>query len=420
MKLKIKYIIFIVVIHLVALVLSYFVFEKDKLIFIVAELLVIFSILIALSLYQQLIRPLNYLQDGINAIKDRDFTVKFLPTGKREVDSLIGVYNQMIDELREERTRQEEQHFFLEKLIHTSPTGIIILDFDHQVKQINPEATAILTANPELLEKHVRKLKVGSSKMIRLQGLRTYKLQKSHFIDRGFERVFILLEEVTAEIFEAEKQVYSKVIRMMAHEVNNTIGPVNSIIGTTLQTQELWTNPSQPQLQNALEIALERNQNLNLFMRNLADLVKLPAINKQSLELTALIKSIAQLIHFNASQKGVVFEFELPEEPFYIQADTPQLEQALINIVKNATEAVSENGLIRFMLQPETRQLVIADNGPGISEEHSEQLFSPFFSTKKDGQGIGLTLVREILLNHGFEFSLKTVAHRQTHFTIFF
>lgn len=420
MRLKIKYIAFIVVIHLVALVLSYFVFEKDKFIFILAEVLVIFSILIALSLYQQLIRPLNYLQEGINAIKDRDFTVKFLPTGKREVDSLIGVYNRMIDELREERTRQEEQHFFLEKLIHTSPTGIIILDFDHQVKQINPEATAILAANPDLLEKYVRKLKVGSSKTIRLQGLRTYKLQKSHFIDRGFERVFILLEEVTAEIFEAEKQVYSKVIRMMAHEVNNTIGPVNSIIGTALQTQDLWNHTSQPQLQNALEIALERNHNLNLFMRNLADLVKLPAINRQSLDLTALIRSIAQLLHFNATQKGVIFEFELPAEPFYIQADTPQMEQALINIVKNATEAVAENGLVKFILVPAEKKLIIADNGPGISEAHSEQLFSPFFSTKKDGQGVGLTLVREILLNHGFEFSLKTVDVGQTHFTISF
>ncbi len=408
------------IIHLVALVLSYLVFEKDKLIFMVAEILVIFSILIALSLYQQLIRPLNYLQEGINAIKDRDFTVKFLPTGKKEVDSLIGVYNQMIDELRQERTRQEEQHFFLEKLIHTSPTGIIILDYDRQVKQINPKAGEILNANPEILHKYVHQLQVGTAKIIRVQGLRTYKLQKSHFIDRGFERVFILLEEVTTEILETEKKVYSKVIRMMAHEVNNTIGPVNSIISTALQTQDLWQNAAHIPLQNALEIALDRNQNLNLFMRNLADLVKLTAVNRQQVDLSALLRSIAQLLHFNATQRGIVFQFDLPEAPFYIQADMPQMEQALLNIVKNATEAVNENGLIKFMLFAAEKKLIIADNGPGISEEHSEQLFSPFFSTKKDGQGIGLTLVREILLNHGYEFSLKTIGPGQTYFTIYF
>lgn len=408
------------IIHLVALVLSYLVFEKDKLIFMIAEILVIFSILIALSLYQQLIRPLNYLQEGINAIKDRDFTVKFLPTGKKEVDSLIGVYNQMIDELRQERTRQEEQHFFLEKLIHTSPTGIIILDYDRQVKQINPKAEEILNANPEILHKYVHQLQVGTAKIIRVQGLRTYKLQKSHFIDRGFERVFILLEEVTTEILETEKKVYSKVIRMMAHEVNNTIGPVNSIISTALQTQDLWQNAAHTPLQNALEIALDRNQNLNLFMRNLADLVKLTAVNRQQVDLSALLRSIAQLLHFNATQRGIVFQFDLPEAPFYIQADMPQMEQALLNIVKNATEAVNENGLIKFMLFAAEKKLIIADNGPGISEEHSEQLFSPFFSTKKDGQGIGLTLVREILLNHGYEFSLKTIGPGQTYFTIYF
>ncbi len=420
MKLKIKYIVFIIIIHLVALTLSYFVFDKDKLIFMAAEILVIFSVLIALNLYQQLIRPLNYLQEGINAIRDRDFTVKFLPTGKKEVDSLIGVYNQMIDELRQERTRQEEQHFFLEKLIHTSPTGIIILDYDRQVKQINPKAEEILSANPEILHKYVHQLKVGTAKIIRVQGLRTYKLQKSHFIDRGFERVFILLEEVTTEILETEKKVYSKVIRMMAHEVNNTIGPVNSIISTALQTQDLWQNATHPQLQNALEVALDRNQNLNLFMRNLADLVKLTAINRQQLDLSALLRAIAQLLHFNATQKGIAFECDLPQAPFYIQADMPQMEQALLNIVKNATEAVNENGLIKFMLFATEKKLIIADNGPGISEEHSEQLFSPFFSTKKDGQGIGLTLVREILLNHGYEFSLKTIGPNQTHFTIYF
>jgi two-component system nitrogen regulation sensor histidine kinase NtrY len=96
------------------------------------------------SLYGQLIRPIKMLLQGIEALKDRDFNVKFLPTGKHEVDQLINVYNQMIDELRTERTQQEEQHFFLEKLIYTSPTGIIILDHDDCIQQLNPKALQIL------------------------------------------------------------------------------------------------------------------------------------------------------------------------------------------------------------------------------------------------------------------------------------
>ena len=96
------------------------------------------------------------------------------------------------------------------------------------------------------------------------------------------------------------------------------------------------------------------------------------------------------------------------------------MEQALINIVKNAVEAVEQKGSIRFITNTKLKQLVIVDDGKGITTEQSEQIFTPFYSTKKDGQGIGLTLVREILMNHGFEFSLKTIADRQTEFTIIF
>jgi two-component system nitrogen regulation sensor histidine kinase NtrY len=198
MKLKTKYILFLVILHLICLVMSYFIFEENKLIFLVTEVFIIISILISLSLYKQLISPLTYLKQGISAIKDKDFNVKFVATGKKEVDELVDVYNRMIDELRTERTKQQEQHFFLEKLIQTSPTGIIILDYDKQIKQINPKATEILADNPNLLENQLHAMKTGSSKMLRINGLHTYKIQKSRFIDRGFERIFIMMEEVTA------------------------------------------------------------------------------------------------------------------------------------------------------------------------------------------------------------------------------
>jgi two-component system nitrogen regulation sensor histidine kinase NtrY len=116
----------------------------------------------------------------------------------------------------------------------------------------------------------------------------------------------------------------------------------------------------------------------------------------------------------------VEFEFRLTEEPFDIMADEQQMEQVLINIVKNAIEAIDLKGKVSFITVPGKKSLVISDTGTGISPNQSANLFSPFFSTKKDGQGIGLTLVREILVNHGFEFSLKTIAEKQTEFTIIF
>jgi two-component system nitrogen regulation sensor histidine kinase NtrY len=432
MKLRTKYILFVTILHLIALVLTWFIFCNNKIFFIISEVFIIISMIISWDLYRQLIQPLKLLMKGVDAIKDRDFNVKFIPTGKYEVDQLIGVYNEMIDHLRTERTLQEEQHFFLEKLIFTSPTGIIILDYDHNIQKINPKAAEILDVNekellnrsieylPDSFLKHIKDLKHGEAKTIKLDGAATYKLQRSHFIDRGFSRDFIMIEELTAEILAAEKNVYGKVIRMMAHEVNNTIGPVNSIIQSALTADPLWEGHHSDDLKDALQVALDRNQNLNLFMRNFADLVKLPEANRKRIDLNHLITTVSKLMEFKASEKDIKLLVETGTEPFYISADEQQMEQAFINIVKNAIEAVGQEGNVKFTTNTRARQLVITDSGKGISPAQSEQLFTPFYSTKKDGQGIGLTLVREILMNHGYEFSLKTVAERQTEFTINF
>jgi two-component system nitrogen regulation sensor histidine kinase NtrY len=417
---------------LIALVLSWFIFSENRIFFIVSEAFIIISIVIAWQLYLQLLLPLKTLMQGVEAIKDRDFNVKFVPTGKQEMDQLIAVYNSMMDELRSERTRQEQQHFFLEKLIFTSPTGIIILDFDDNVQQVNPKALQLLGLPAEQLLKlpvdrlghpllqEVKLLKSGESMVVKPDGLNTFKLQKSHFIDRGFSRHFIMIEDLTIEILAAEKNVYGKVIRMMAHEVNNTVGPVNSIMQSALSTEKLWSGDEFDSLKEALQVATDRNQNLNLFMRNFADLVKLPAPVKKPVDLNRLVNGVAKLMEIRARETRVTITVNLAPGPFIIEADEQQLEQALINIIKNAIEAIGGEGTITLTTNAVESSLVITDTGPGIDPANAGNLFSPFFSTKKDGQGIGLTLVREILLNHNFEFSLKTVTHKNTRFTIAF
>jgi two-component system nitrogen regulation sensor histidine kinase NtrY len=429
MKLRTKFILVITILHLAVLVLSFNIFKNNQVLFIASELGILISLVLSWQLYQQMLRPLQTVVDGIDAIKDKDFNVKFLRTGTYEMDRLIDVYNEMMDHLRMERTRQEQQHFFLEKLIQTSPTGIVILDFDAKVQQVNPKACTLLgVAEKELLKqaihvidrplmREISKLKSGEGKTFSPDGVHTYKLQRSHFIDRGFARSFVMIEELTAEILAAEKKAYGKVIRMMAHEVNNTIGPVNSILESTLKTRDLWT-PAHETLQHALQVAFERNQNLNIFMRNFADVVRLPEPNKTSVDLHQLVKRVAALFEFKAADARIQFHFQLPGKPFMIHADPQQLEQAFINIIKNAMEAIEGDGKIIIASDPDAHKLTITDSGPGISNEHAAHLFSPFFSTKKDGQGVGLTLVKEILLNHGFRFSLQTVEPARTVFQV--
>jgi nitrogen fixation/metabolism regulation signal transduction histidine kinase len=429
MKLRTKYLLFVTLLHLVTLVLSYFIFRDNKLIFLFSEIIILVSIVISWQLYKELIQPLQMLMQGVEAIKDRDFNVKFIETGKYEMDQLISVYNQMMDQLRVERIKGEEQHFFLAKLIHTSPTGILVLDHDEKIHQVNPKGVSFLgVGEKEVLQKsladlsipllqEIRHLKSGESKTITINGVTTYKLQKSHFIDQGFPRHFVMIEELTTEILAAEKKAYGKVIRMMAHEVSNTIGPVNSILQSTLASQNLWQENNNS-LQHALQVAINRNGNLNLFMRNFAEVVRLPEPAKTKTDLHSLLKNVTALMELNKGEREIEFRYQLAEGPLYIMADVQQIEQALINIIKNAMEAIEEKGTICFSTTHSPKKLSITDTGRGISKEQSEQLFSPFFSTKKDGQGIGLTLVKEILLNHQFEFSLKTLSEGITEFLL--
>ncbi len=415
MKLRTKYILLIAILHGLILTLSYFVFSTEKWLFIVAEFIVLGTIGLSVRLYQQLLQPIRLLLRGTEAIKDKDFNVKFLPTKQKEMDRLIHTYNEMIDALRAERVRQEEQHLFLEKLIQTSPTGILIMDYDDKIHQANPVAQQLLNDWGKPLLNAAVSLPTHQHTTITLNGGHTYKLTKSHFIDRGFPRHFILIEELTAEILSAKKDAYGKVIRLMAHEVNNTIGPVNSILQSTLQSQQLT-----PALKEALQIAIERNGHLNHFMRSFSDLVRLPMPQRQSFDLVHLLRNITGLLQVRAQEKNIAFLFKLPNPIFRINADIHQMEQALINILRNAIDAIGQDGNITIQTMENPRGLVISDTGAGIPPEFEAKLFSPFNSTKKDGQGIGLTLVREILTNHGFECSLRTVARWQTDFTILF
>lgn len=427
MKISTKFISFIVIIHAVAVGLSLYIFREKPLFFIASEVFVLLSLFLAWRLYQDLIQPLKLLMTGVEAIKDRDFNVKFLKTGKYEMDNLIEIYNQMIDQLRTERIQQQEQHYFLEKLVNTSPTGILMLDFDEKITALNPKAQEMLGIEAKkVLQKPIStiahpvlqalsQLKTGESRTITFNGVETFKCQKAHFMDRGFPRYFVMLEELTAEILAAEKNAYGKVIRLMAHEVNNSIGAVNSILDSTLSYLE-----HSPDLQSAVQIAVQRNEHLNHFMRNFADIVRLPLPHKEQLELNELVRNIAQLMEFNARQREIRFSFELDSQPVWVWADRQQMEQVLVNVVKNALESIGKNGQVTFKTTNLPAQLEIRDNGPGIAPEIADQLFSPFFSTKRNGQGVGLTLVREIMANHDFGVSLQTEKAGETVFRVQF
>jgi len=425
-SLRYRYIIFIGILHVALVFLAFKLLSENKIYFIASEILIVISIIVSIQIYRDFSRPIEFVRSGIEAIKDKDFTIKFVPTGNNEVDVLIEVYNLMIDQLREERTKLNEQHFFLEKLIEASPIAILIFDFDEKISQINDKATKHFNHEPEFfigkklseldfsLLNQLEDLEDGDSKTVKINGVETYKVQRSHFMDQGFRRSFLMIEELTEDILESEKKAYGKVIRMMAHEVNNTLGATDSILQTT---RNYLSEDSFLDLREALKVASERNQKLAAFMRNFADVVRLPAPRKEQIDIARLAKNTGIFMRSLAEQKGIYLDIKIREdENLLVYADPAQMEQVFVNVIKNALD-VCESGN-NIVIEITDYQLLIKNNGSPISEETAGQLFNPFFSTKKDGQGIGLTLTREILLNHGFSFSLRTDSDGWTIFII--
>jgi two-component system nitrogen regulation sensor histidine kinase NtrY len=422
---KVQYILYILALHAVLVFLVYKILFHDKLIFIGSEVFLLLSAIASIQLYQNFMQPIQFVRSGIEAIKDKDFSIKFVPTGKGEVDTLIEVYNLMIDQLREERTKLHEQHFFLEKLIEASPISIIILDFDDKIESLNLKAKqqfhdeSIALVGKKLDEAGLPLLaelagvQDGESRVVKTNGVVTFKVQRSHFMDQGFRRSFLMIEELTNEILESEKNAYGKVIRMMAHEVNNTLGATDSILQTT---SSVLTDESFLDVREALQIASDRNQRLTKFMRNFADVVRLPLPALEQTDIGKLVRDVAIFMEPAARQSGVSIQVIASEHSVFKNLDAGQMEHVLVNIFKNAIEACEAGQQI----QAEVRngKVIIRNNGKPIDTETGMQLFNPFFSTKRDGQGIGLTLTREILINHGFAFSLETGVDGWTAFTI--
>lgn len=414
MKLNIKFILLVTLFNTAIILLSIPLINEQPILFIIVEIIVVIMVLLSVKLYRSLILPVNLITSGIENIKDKDFSSKLIPVKQKEMDQLIDVYNRMIDQLRKERTFQQEQNFFLDKLITASPSGIILLNLQNQITLINPAAKEILnhtfdenSDNSSFpLHKEVLKLNDGESVTIKYKGSKTLRIQKSHFIDKGSRFYFVILEELTNEIRESEKESYGKVIRMMSHEVNNSIGAINSIMQSFYNYKNHLPEEDASDYTNALDVAIERNNQLNKFTKNFANVVRLPEPKIKEEELDKLLEYIISFMTPFCNEKNIELKFYRADEKTIIKIDREQIEQVLVNIIKNSVDAIDKGGLIEIELKKS--ELIIADNGKGISQEEAQHIFKPFYSTKKNGQGVGLTLIREILTNHNFNFSLQT------------
>jgi signal transduction histidine kinase len=423
LSLRAKIVAYLVLIHLILGGVAVFVLWEQRVWLLVAEAFFVLSIAAGVMLVRALFVPLELIRTGADLIAEREFGTHFREVGQPEMDALIAIYNRMIDRLREERVKLEEQQYFLAEILQASPSGIVILDLDSHIESANPRARELLAselahgATPPTL---LAGMEVGETRVVAGPGSRRLRCTRASFLDRGFHRSFFLVDDLTRELRASERTAYHKLIRTMSHEVKNSVGAVTSLMESCRTYAAQLGAEDRADYTGALEVSIERMRNLDAFMNAYADVVRIPAPDRRFVSLREVVDRIVTLMRPELERRRIACAWEVVETLPPVALDAVQFEQALVNVLKNAAEAIGEDGRITLRLERRNSRarLSITDDGPGLAPEARASLFTPFFSTKKNGRGLGLTLVQEILAGHRFEFGLEPVNPRGTCFWI--
>lgn len=434
MSLRRKLIAYLVAIHLPFAALAVYVLQSQTIYLVIVEIAFAGSLAVGIGLIRGLFTTIERIGDGARFISDGDFTSRFRPSGHREMDELIRIYNSMADHLRDERTRNQEQNYFLEKILERAPLGLLTFDYDGRISSASPGALRLLQLESSTLVGRsldeidhpnavaLAEVGVGDARIVSFTGNRRVKCERGEFMDRGFPRAFVTLAELTEELRQSEKSAYEKVIRLMSHEVNNTVAASTSILSACLRFGDRLDGDDRDDYVTGLRTVVDRTDQLNAFMRSFADVVRIPEPKLSPCDVAALIDHVFALMREEAREREIALERTFDPDVPTVALDRIQMEQVVVNVVKNALEAIGRDGTVTARLRVVDGRpvAVIEDTGSGIAPDVSASLFTPFFTTKQNGQGIGLTVVQEILTRHGFAFSLESADGGPTQFTITF
>lgn len=374
-------------------------------------------------LTKRLSDSLQALEIGLLNFKDNDFSVSLHPYGEPQLDALVSLYNQASAKLRSERQFIYQRELMLDKVIQNSPNVMLLIDdsqrviyangaarhlFNHGVKvegMLLPELIAIL---PEALKTALNSEQEGLFSMGSSSGdsidendVETWHISRGRFTQNNQQHHLILLKQLTKELNRQEVAVWKKVIRIISHELNNSVAPIASMVNSgRFLTQHL----DNTKLQLIFDTIENRTSHLSQFISHYAQFAKLPLPQKQLIDWPKMTQQLAQQYPFQVLSA-------LPQIP--IKLDAVQLEQVLINLLKNAHESGADADSVALIFEDITHPVAgllikVNDQGSGMSSEVLSQALLPFYSTKQSGTGIGLPLCREIIEAHGGRISLQS------------
>jgi nitrogen fixation/metabolism regulation signal transduction histidine kinase len=410
MRIRFYFFLLAIIIISVFALLMWLTFSTHPVIFYVAEGMLVLVLIYLILFYQRVLRPIDTLAGGMELLRDQDMSTTLALSGQKETDEIVKTFNALITRLRNEHLRISEQNTFLNLLIEASPMGVVLCDLSGNIRSMNPAAQQMLSPT---LSEAMQTLPQGKSITLRLSNSQIYCLSHLSFLDRGYQHPFFLIESLTPEVMKAEKAAYEKVIRMIAHEVNNNVAGIVSTLD--LVGEELQGNSSI----DALDASRERTLKMAEFVTRFANVVKVPEPQLTLCDLNEEVETCRSFLEGLCQAQSIRLTLQLTEEATPVHLDTTLFQQALVNIVKNAVESIGTGGEIKIETQP--KSLIVTDNGRGISPEVAPHLFTPFYSTKPQGQGLGLLLIRDILTKHACTFTLLTdPVDSRTRFTIVF
>lgn len=364
---------------------------------------------------QPLSRTLNGLHFGIASFHDHDFSVRLASQRDDELGDLARLYNQVGETLQSERLAVRSKELLLESALDNSPVAIVLVNPLDRVVFSNLEARRLLTGGSRLEGRHfvadirencpaaMREMLSGDGDGVfsvdHEDGIETYHLSRREFVLNRRRHLLVVLYRMTAELGRQEAEIWKKVIRVISHELNNSLAPVSSLVHSA---ELISQHPEHADRSDEVFATIrERLGHLKEFIDGYAHFARLPAPRREETSWRDLVTNLEEF-------PTLEVEGTLSSRPVWV--DRAHVRQLLINLLKNAVEASDDPPEIVLRVDETVDGgacIQVFDRGHGMDEETMKRALLPFYSTKKTGSGLGLALCREIVEGHGGRISLQ-------------
>jgi two-component system nitrogen regulation sensor histidine kinase NtrY len=346
------------------------------------------------------------LGNALRAFRDGDFGLRLTARGDREVAELKSLYNDIADAVRNDRRGLHEKEILLDTILQRTPVAVVLLNAANRVIYSNGVARELLADGARINDRllHEMNLAAPLRESLAAAGDSIFKIDEETF--HVSQRIFhlntqrhrlVLLERLTPELRRQEVGVWKKAIRVINHEINNTVAPISSLFHSARRAQEMPEH--RHRLDEIYGLIEERLTFLRNFLDAYAEFARLPEPRKDRTAWSDVLDAVQAL-----------YPFRVEGTPsLHSNIDSAQMQQALINLIKNAHESGSDPNEIVVSVQSDGTDVVlrILDRGRGMSDDVMRQALLPFYSTKPGGSGVGLALANEIIEAHGGRMRLQ-------------